>query len=216
MGMKVILPIVVKVDNIGAIFMTENISTSGRTKHLDLRTRYVNTMAEEGFIKFEFVRSAQNKSDHLTKNVSCEIYEAHMNDYARSKRSFEEIEMGMITIDKATVKTEDTADVTESQAEDNTEATVNRASAEEEESIIFRKFLMTAEEKYVGRSLREEWIDKVTDKFMEIDITSVNDVVMNILDIDRRLVRTGKTPMFLATLKIMHTFGLKLLLKKKS
>jgi hypothetical protein len=105
-GMEVILPIVVKVDNVGAIFMTENISTSGRTNYLDLRTRYVNTMAGEGFIKVEFVRSAQNKSDHVTKNVSGEIYEAHVNDYVRSKRSFEKMEMSMVTGDEATVKTE--------------------------------------------------------------------------------------------------------------
>jgi hypothetical protein len=225
MGMKVILPIVVKVDNVGAIFMTENISTSGRTKHLDLRTRYVNTMAEEGFIKFEFVRSAQNKSDHLTKNVTGEIYEAHVNDYVRSKRTFEQMEMGMITIDKAEVKTEVTADVTESQAVDNTETTASKPNAEttasgpseeEKESLVYRKFLMSvAVEKHVGRSLREEWVDKVIDKFMEIDITSVIDVVINILDINRRLMRAGRNPMFMDTLKIMHAFGLKLLLERK-
>ena len=50
MGVHVELPIVVKVDNVGVIFMTENISTSGRTKHLDMRSRYVNNMATEGFI----------------------------------------------------------------------------------------------------------------------------------------------------------------------
>jgi hypothetical protein len=234
MGMKVILPIVVKVDNVGAIFMTENISTSGRTKHLDLRTRYVNTMAEEGFIKFEFVRSAQNKSDHLTKNVTGEIYEAHVNDYVKSKRTFEQMEMGMITIDEAAVKTEVTADVTESQAADNTEitagtpdtettasapnaeTTASEPSEEEKASLIYRKFLMSvAVEKHVGRSLREGWVDKVIDKFMEIDITSVIDVVINILDINRRLIRAGRTPMFVDTLKIMHAFGLKLLLERK-
>ena len=55
MGMRVELPIIVKVDNVGAIFMTENISTAGRTKHLDLRARYVNNLVEDGFMKFEFV-----------------------------------------------------------------------------------------------------------------------------------------------------------------
>jgi hypothetical protein len=217
MGMQVILPIVVKVDNVGAIFMTENISTAGRTKHLDLRTRYVNTMAEEGFIKFEFVRSAQNKSDHLTKNVTGEIYEAHVNEYVRSKRSFEQMEMGMITLDQATEETDITADVTESHAEVNTEAEASGENTEaEQEEIIFRNFLMSvAEERHVGRSLREKWIDKVLDKVLEIDITSVSDVVINILYINRRLARAGKTPMFIETLKIMHAFGLVLLLKRR-
>jgi hypothetical protein len=81
MGIEIELPIQVYVDNVGALFMTENISTSGRTKHLDLRMRYVNNLVEEGFLKFIFVRSALNKADHLTKNVNGEIYEAHVNDY---------------------------------------------------------------------------------------------------------------------------------------
>jgi hypothetical protein len=37
-------------------------------------------------------------------------------------------------------------------------------------------------------------------------------MVINILDINRRLVRAGKSPMFLDTLKIMHIFGLRKLL----
>ena len=36
MGVKVKLPIVVCVDNLGAIFMSENASVSQRTKHIDI------------------------------------------------------------------------------------------------------------------------------------------------------------------------------------
>ena len=36
-GIDIKLPITVKVDNIGAIFMSENTSTSRRTKHVDVR-----------------------------------------------------------------------------------------------------------------------------------------------------------------------------------
>jgi uncharacterized protein YdaT len=97
MGMKVELPIIVKVDNVGAIFMTENISTAGRTKHLDLRARYVNNLVEDGFMTFEFVRSNQNKADHLTKNVSGEIYEAHVHDFVTNKEAMiENSEVGEV------------------------------------------------------------------------------------------------------------------------
>jgi hypothetical protein len=37
MGIKVKLPVIVLVDNMGAIFMAENVTTSGRTKHVDIR-----------------------------------------------------------------------------------------------------------------------------------------------------------------------------------
>ena len=43
-GVVIELPITEKVDNISAIFMSENTLTSGRTKHVDVRYQYVNEM----------------------------------------------------------------------------------------------------------------------------------------------------------------------------
>jgi hypothetical protein len=37
MGIPVRLPISVRVDNVGAIFMSENVSASSRTKQVDIR-----------------------------------------------------------------------------------------------------------------------------------------------------------------------------------
>jgi len=75
---KVKLPIVVKTDNVGAIFMSENASTGVRTRHVDTRYHFVREFIEDGFIKIEFVRSIENNSDMFTKNVSQENYQKHM------------------------------------------------------------------------------------------------------------------------------------------
>jgi hypothetical protein len=48
---KVNLPIVVKTDNIGAIFMSENASTSFCTWHVDTHYQFVREFIEDGFIK---------------------------------------------------------------------------------------------------------------------------------------------------------------------
>ena len=88
MGFEIQLPIVAKVDNVGALFMTENVSSAGRTKHMDLRMRYVNKMAEEGFLKFEFVNTKNNLADGFTKNVNGETYEKHVRSLVKSKREF--------------------------------------------------------------------------------------------------------------------------------
>jgi hypothetical protein len=53
---KVNLPIVVKTDNIIAIFMSENASTDFRTRQVDTRYRFVREFIEDGFIKIKFVR----------------------------------------------------------------------------------------------------------------------------------------------------------------
>jgi hypothetical protein len=78
---KVKLPIVVKTDNVGAIFMSENASTGVRTRHVDTRYHFVREFIEDGFIKVEFVRSNENDADIFTKNVSYEVYERHMKNF---------------------------------------------------------------------------------------------------------------------------------------
>ena len=71
------LPIVVKVDNIGAIFMAENISVSPKTKHVDIRYRFVNDMVGDKFLEVIFVGSIDNDADLFTKNVKGDLYEKH-------------------------------------------------------------------------------------------------------------------------------------------
>ena len=84
---KVKLPIVVKTDNVGAIFMSENASTGVRTRHVDTRYHFVREFIEDGFIKIEFVRSVENDSDVFTKNVSQEIYQKHMNKFLADSKN---------------------------------------------------------------------------------------------------------------------------------
>jgi hypothetical protein len=74
---KVNLPIMVKTDNIGAIFMSENASTGFRTWHVDTRYHFVRDFIEDGFININFVRSVENDSDLFTKNVNQELYAKH-------------------------------------------------------------------------------------------------------------------------------------------
>jgi hypothetical protein len=67
---KVNLPIVVKMENIGQILMFENALTGFRTWHVDTRYHFVQAFIEDDFIKIEFVHSAENDSDLFTKNVN--------------------------------------------------------------------------------------------------------------------------------------------------
>jgi hypothetical protein len=85
LDLKVTLPIIVKVDNVGAIFMSENSSATSRTKHIDTRYHYIREFIEEGFLKIVFVRSSENLADFLTKNVSKDVHEFHVNEYVISQ-----------------------------------------------------------------------------------------------------------------------------------
>jgi hypothetical protein len=71
---KVNLPIIIKTDNVCAIFMAENSLTGVTTRHVDIRNHFIREFIEDGFIKVEFVRSVENDADIFTKNVSHDLY----------------------------------------------------------------------------------------------------------------------------------------------
>jgi hypothetical protein len=77
MGIQLTFPIKIKVDNVGAIYLANNYSTSQRTKHIDIRTHFVREFIEDGIIKVVFVKSEDNDADIFTKNTSEEIFHRH-------------------------------------------------------------------------------------------------------------------------------------------
>jgi hypothetical protein len=86
---EVEMPITVKVDNVGAIFMAENVSANSRTKHVDTRYHFIRDFVEDGVIKIVFVRTHENKADIFTKNVSSEVYNSHVNDFVEDRKNVE-------------------------------------------------------------------------------------------------------------------------------
>ena len=77
LGVEVELPVQVKIDNVGAIFMSENKTSASRTRHMDTRWHYVNQMQDDGLVKIDFVKSEDNVSDIGTKNVTTETMDRH-------------------------------------------------------------------------------------------------------------------------------------------
>jgi hypothetical protein len=85
---KVNLPIIIKTDNIGAIFMAENSSTGVRTRHVDTRYHFIREFIEDGFIKVEFIRSVENDADIFTKNVIHDLYVKHTKNFLADAGNF--------------------------------------------------------------------------------------------------------------------------------
>ena len=52
--------VMVRVDNVGAILMANNITTTSHTKQVDIRYKYVNEHVEDGIVKIIFVKSTGN------------------------------------------------------------------------------------------------------------------------------------------------------------
>ena len=77
MNIEVELPITVHVDNVGAIWLSNNRTTSDRTKHIDIRTSFVKEYQEDGKIIIKFVKSEENEADIFTKNTTNVIFNNH-------------------------------------------------------------------------------------------------------------------------------------------
>ena len=88
LGVKVTLPIIVHVDNVGAIFMAENVSATKRSRHVDARYHFVREFQFDGFIKIVFVSTKDNRADPYTKNTTSDVYNRSIDDYMVSKLFF--------------------------------------------------------------------------------------------------------------------------------
>ena len=77
MNIEVEFPITVYVDNVGAIWLSNNRTTSDRTKHIDIRTSFAKDYQEDGKIIIKFVKSEYNEADIFTKNTTHVILHNH-------------------------------------------------------------------------------------------------------------------------------------------
>jgi hypothetical protein len=89
LGLKVMLPIQVQGDNIGAIFLAGNSTSGQRTRHIDIRYHYVRELVEQGIINISFVKTLENDADVYTKNLSADLFNKHTDKYMEELNNVE-------------------------------------------------------------------------------------------------------------------------------
>jgi len=94
MGVEVELPMIVRVDNVGAMFIAENVTTSQCTKHINICYHYVHEFVMDGFVKIVFVRTRENTANVFTKNVSGDTYDRHSSELEWDKSEINENKEG--------------------------------------------------------------------------------------------------------------------------
>jgi hypothetical protein len=76
-GISITYPIIIKCDNVGAIYLSNNHSMSQRTKHIDTRRHFVREYVEDEILKIVFVPTKENEADILTKNTAEADFATH-------------------------------------------------------------------------------------------------------------------------------------------
>jgi hypothetical protein len=84
MGLKVKKPMILKVDNKGAMDLTHNWSVGGRTRHVDVRQLFLRDLKSDGVILVEWISTLENSTDLFTKNLAGPPFEKHCATYCGS------------------------------------------------------------------------------------------------------------------------------------
>jgi hypothetical protein len=66
---KLHLPMLLCMDNTGAIYLSNNQAVGSRTKHIGIRTHYVRNVINEEIIKTLFVKLENNAADIFNKYI---------------------------------------------------------------------------------------------------------------------------------------------------
>ena len=78
MGLSVETPMIEEIDNSGAIDMANNWSSTGRTRHMDIRYKFLRELKEANLIRCVWVPTSENEADIFTKNCSGPVFEKHI------------------------------------------------------------------------------------------------------------------------------------------
>ena len=70
LGLKVKLPMILRIDNSGAVDLANNWAAGGRTRHIETRMFYLRDMKEAGIIKTVWLRGDKFPVDIFTKNLA--------------------------------------------------------------------------------------------------------------------------------------------------
>ena len=78
---KVALPMVLEMDNKGALDLANSMSVGGRTQHVDVREHFLHELKEDGLLLIKWIDGDDNDADIFTKNTSAAVFNRHFPLY---------------------------------------------------------------------------------------------------------------------------------------
>jgi hypothetical protein len=102
-GDKLLKPSRLYVDNSGAMFIAHNGAVGSRTKHVDIRERYVTEMASQGELEVIYISTDRNTADVLSKNCKKEIHKKHASNLYQGRFPYSSREDVVSTYAKCSV-----------------------------------------------------------------------------------------------------------------
>jgi len=89
-GLSVKLPMLLEMDNKGAVDLANNWSVRGQTHHMDVRNHFLCELKDEGLIAVKHVSGDENEADIFTKNSVAPVFNRHIPKFVGVDKYTEE------------------------------------------------------------------------------------------------------------------------------
>ena len=76
--LEVELPMILDMDNKGAVDLANNWSVGGHTLHVDVRNFFLHELKDEGLLVIKHIPGEENDADIFTKSTVAQIFERHV------------------------------------------------------------------------------------------------------------------------------------------
>jgi hypothetical protein len=83
-GSRVRKPMMLTIDNKGAVDYANNLSSSGRMRHACIKLSFIRELKEKGVINVNWCKSEEMPADLFTKNLSGPIFKRHTATFCGS------------------------------------------------------------------------------------------------------------------------------------
>eukprot|EP01082_Thalassiosira_pseudonana_P015113 g13562.t1 g13562 contig82:14183-14878(+) len=81
LGLKVELPMILEMDNKGAVDLANSWSVGGRTRHIDVRMHFLRELKSQGLLVIKHVPGDDNDADIFTKNTTAAVFNKHVRNF---------------------------------------------------------------------------------------------------------------------------------------
>jgi hypothetical protein len=96
LGLKVKLPMVLEMDNKGAVDLANSLSVGGRTRHVEVRNHYLREMKDVGMIVIKHIPGDDNEADIFTKNTSTATFCKHVVQFVGHDEYVDAVDGGAV------------------------------------------------------------------------------------------------------------------------
>ena len=88
-GLKVKKPMILEMDNKGAVDLANGWSIGGCTRHVEVRQNFLRELKEHGFLKVVWIASTENAVDLYTKNLPGPTFYKHAKVFVSNDKYFD-------------------------------------------------------------------------------------------------------------------------------